>query len=196
MISVGTYSQLVDLLAPQPETIRLDDIAVSLSRQPRYNGHTHGMHSYSVAQHSVWCAGFVRQRWGAPARVMLHALLHDAHEAYTGDVPAPVKAIPGVGEALRPVEDQLQRAIYQALGLREPTPAETELVRAADAMAYSAEAHQLFPERDARWQVQPPPGEVLATIETPWEADHARSMFLAWFHFLDREIARVGGGGG
>lgn len=190
---MGTYSQLVDLLAPQPETIRLEDIAVSLSRQPRYNGHTHGMYGYSVAQHSVWCAGYVRERWGAPARVMLHALLHDAHEAYTGDVPAPVKAIPGVGEALRPVEDQLQRAIYQALGLRAPDREEAALVRAADEVAYSAEVRRLFPERAAGWWILAPPGKAAETIEAPWEADHARSMFLGWFHFLDREMAREAG---
>jgi 5'-deoxynucleotidase YfbR-like HD superfamily hydrolase len=72
----------VNLLDPDPETIRLDDIAHHIARIHRYTGGT----EWSVAAHSLCVAMLV------PPEFKLEALLHDAHEAYVGDVSAPVKA--------------------------------------------------------------------------------------------------------
>jgi hypothetical protein len=70
---------------PKPEDIDILDIAHSLSMQCRYNGHTKGF--YSVAEHSVLVANLV------PPRLRLQALLHDASEAYVGDVIRPIKRL-------------------------------------------------------------------------------------------------------
>lgn len=43
----------LDILAPSPFDIEIEDIALGLSRVTRWNGQTIGIHSYSVAQHSM-----------------------------------------------------------------------------------------------------------------------------------------------
>lgn len=84
-------------LDPRPEDIRIEDIAAHLSRICRFGGalkekafNAAGSYEfieiYSVAQHSV----LVSQR--VPQEFALEALLHDAAEAYVGDMVKPVKA--------------------------------------------------------------------------------------------------------
>jgi len=70
---------------PRAEEIRIEDIAHGLSMLCRYTGATRWF--YSVAQHSVLVARACRPEnkgWG---------LLHDAAEAYLGDVSAPIRAM-------------------------------------------------------------------------------------------------------
>lgn len=76
-----TYSgRMVDLLSPDPEQIELIDIAHALARITRFTGH--GDRCFTVAQHSVMVHDLARVPW---------ALLHDAAEAYIGDVSSPLK---------------------------------------------------------------------------------------------------------
>ena len=92
-------SRAVDLLAPQPEQILLADIARALSRIPRFNGATHGDVAFSVASHSLLVAelaavSHVPEEDNLPT-LRLAAMLHDAHEAYMGDLVSPMKAALG-----------------------------------------------------------------------------------------------------
>jgi hypothetical protein len=82
---VTTTGIQFDVLNPDPTKIRLRDIVTSLSRINRYLGH--GSHPWSVLAHSVCVAQLV------PPEYQLTALLHDATEAYLGDVPAPLKEL-------------------------------------------------------------------------------------------------------
>jgi len=76
------------LLDPAPGLLSIVDIAGSLSRQCRYNGELrHDVDHYSVAQHSV----LVSQ--ALPPSLVRAGLLHDAAEAYLGDISAPVKQL-------------------------------------------------------------------------------------------------------
>jgi len=68
----------VDFLNPDPELIDIHDIAHSLSFQCRFTGHMKTF--YSVAEHSMLVADL------CPKESKLHGLLHDATEAYLGDV--------------------------------------------------------------------------------------------------------------
>lgn len=72
----------IDLMDPDFRAIDLNDIAVSLARTMRFNGQT--MRPLSVLEHS-----FVVMKL-APPRLRLAALLHDAHEALTGDITRPM----------------------------------------------------------------------------------------------------------
>lgn len=78
------------LLDPKPEEICIEDIAHALSLQCRYNGHTKTF--YSVAEHSVVLADYVFKETSGK-RLARTMLLHDAAEAYVGDLPRPIKHI-------------------------------------------------------------------------------------------------------
>jgi len=82
LFSGGTF----DILNPRAEDVRIEDIAHALSQQCRFTGHTKTF--YSVAQHSVLASTLV----AAPDE--LWALLHDASEAYMGDMNRPLKHAP------------------------------------------------------------------------------------------------------
>lgn len=83
-----TYSgQHVNVLSPKSDEIHIDDIAIALAKQCRFNGHCRDF--YSVAQHCVVGADqFLMQGRRDLAREFL---LHDATEAFVGDMIRPVK---------------------------------------------------------------------------------------------------------
>lgn len=74
-----------DFLDPKLETIHIEDIAWALAFTCRFGGQS--LHYYSVAQHSVLVAESVSPE------LRLAALLHDAAEAYVGDVVGPLKQL-------------------------------------------------------------------------------------------------------
>ncbi|MGB6213678.1 phosphohydrolase [Pseudomonas mandelii] len=74
-----------DLLAPTAAMISPHDIAHALANLCRFNGHTR--EHYSVAQHSLIVCDL------APEKHQLSALIHDATEAYLGDMTRPLKAL-------------------------------------------------------------------------------------------------------
>lgn len=121
----------VDLIVPSPETIDLTDIAWSLSRLARFNGHTATSRPLSVAEHSVRVAA----RCSPEARAW--GLMHDAAEAYTGDIVAPVKRLM---PAIAAVESRLLAAIGRRFGLPWPMPSSVAAeVAAADRAAFEEE---------------------------------------------------------
>lgn len=108
------------LTNPQPEDIRIEDIAHALSLLCRFTGHTKEF--YSVAQHSIsvcQMANPENKLWG---------LLHDASEAYTGDLNRQIKSIPEIAAIWKPFEDQIQRAIAAHFNLGWPEPAEISII--------------------------------------------------------------------
>lgn len=110
---------------PDPELICIEDVAHSLSMQPRFGGHLPVF--YSVAQHSVE----VMRSVGSGIRMA--ALLHDASEAYLIDVPRPVKdQLPNYRE----IEDKVMRVIADKFGFEWPLH---EDVKSADEMALQKE---------------------------------------------------------
>ena len=78
----------LDIFALTQEDIDITDIMHSLSQINRYNGHT--KFPYTVAQHSVYVAKLEYEH-SKDARRALAALLHDAAEAYIGDIVRPIK---------------------------------------------------------------------------------------------------------
>lgn len=77
-----------DPMFPASIDFNLKDIAHSLSLLCRFNGHVKQF--YSVAEHCVLVKQYL-SRTGAAKDVQRQGLLHDAAEAYYGDVPTPVK---------------------------------------------------------------------------------------------------------
>lgn len=143
----------VDVRHPDPATIDAMDIAHALSMQCRFNGHVRAF--YSVAEHCVRVARHL------PTELCVHGLLHDAAEAYVGDVVTPVKRwLYGFAG----MEDRTLRAIYTRLQVLCPNAAERKLVHQADLLALREEAWALLPSQ-GRWcadsQVKTPAFPVL-----------------------------------
>jgi len=75
----------LDLLAPEPEAIAIEDIAHGLAHTCRFSGQC--ARFYSVAEHAVRVSQMV------PAEHALIGLLHDASEAYLSDLVSPLKVL-------------------------------------------------------------------------------------------------------
>ena len=122
--TMETYTgRKVDLAHPDPATISIDDIAWHLSRQPRFLGATRSDIVYNVAQHSVLVLNRVKQiiyKTGHHASeqdvcLLITALLHDAHEAYIGDILKPMGALLDLSQPLKRLKSRIQNAIYTGL---------------------------------------------------------------------------------
>lgn len=98
---------------PRAEDIDSEDIAHALSLLCRYGGHIDRF--YSVAEHCVLMSQVV-----APESA-LHALLHDATEAYVVDVPRPLKRYLA---DYRMVEAKVWLAIAEKFGIDPELPAD------------------------------------------------------------------------
>jgi 5'-deoxynucleotidase YfbR-like HD superfamily hydrolase len=71
--------------------------------------------------------------------------LHDAAEAYVGDVSSPLKAlVPG----FRDVEKRIQDAIFEKLKVPRPSWEILDTVKAIDSICYVAERRVLMPQID------------------------------------------------
>ena len=121
---------------PNPGEISIFDIARSLSHMCRFYGHTDAF--YSVAQHSVLVSQHV------PNEDALWGLLHDAAEAYLGDMAAPIKREPEMA-IYRIAENRLLRAVCERYGLRPEMPAS---VRRADKILLATEFRDVTPNGD------------------------------------------------
>lgn len=134
-----TYSgQKVGFPFPEPESIKIQDIAHGLSQVCRFSGQC--SHFYSVAQHSLNMAIELHKR-GCGPRLLLLGLLHDASEAYIGDIPSPLKRlIP----AYREIEKTLQQAIWTGLHITPPAQWEKAVIKRADELLLGYEAERLM----------------------------------------------------
>ena len=126
-MNIMTYTGLfMDPLAPEPEQVRIEDIAHALSMISRANGHFPEVHT--VAQHCLECAAEAKAR-NLPRQTQLFCLLHDGAEAYLGDFIQPVKARM---EGYREAEDHLLDMIYRKFAGRTPSEAEQKAVKEID----------------------------------------------------------------
>ena len=125
--------RMVDLLNPTPEDVCLEDIAHHLARVCRFGGAVDRF--YSVASHSVYVAANIVTDSSDLQRA---ALLHDAAEAYLGDMVSGLKAHVPV---FRQVEHAWSRCVEQRFDVRfEGVPA----IKEADLRARLSEARDLF----------------------------------------------------
>lgn len=132
----------VELLDPKPDEIALEDIAHALAYICRFGGHTASF--YSVAEHSLFVSAMLHRQFGDP-RLTLAGLLHDATEAYLGDMVRPLKRqLPAYKEA----EDRMADVIAQHFGI-DGALFHHPLVREADEQAL---VFEMAAVRDAQWR--------------------------------------------
>ncbi len=164
-----------DLLDPQPEMVDIDDIAHALSMLCRFTGHTGKF--YSVAQHSVLVSSLV------PIGDALVGLMHDATEAYVGDLSSPLKA-------LLPEYKRIERGIWLAIADKfSLPPIIPQTVRDADIMALMTERDDLLGVPPEPWggnlEGAPRAAKPLFSM-SQWGA---RDRFYAEFNRLTRALA-------
>ncbi|WP_460097788.1 phosphohydrolase [Pseudomonas sp. S3_C01] len=151
-----------DLFGTDTDMIDPRDIAHSLAHLCRFNGHTREF--YSVAQHSCLVADLV------PAEHKLAALLHDATEAYIGDMVRPLKQWMC---AYRDVEAWIWDRICTRFSLDQELPAS---VTQADLIALATERRDLMPHDPATWDclvgIEPAPERI-----RPWSPTEARLTY-------------------
>lgn len=145
-VAAGHY---VDLQNPDPATIDLRSIAAALSKICRFGGHCPKF--YSVAEHCCLMYRLAKgDRFGMPygwiRKCLLEILLHDATEAYVGDMVRPLKVtMPQFGEA----ERRIERAIEKAYGL--DFAAWKTTIKYYDNIMLKAEKLALWPEDTETW---------------------------------------------
>lgn len=179
--AIWTGTCYMDLADPNPGEIHLSDIARSLSRIARFNGLTSRF--YSVAEHSVHCVrAFERHAAGDILAdpwlrdIARDILMHDAAEAYLGDVASPLKALL---PEYRRLETRMEAAIAARFDLAGSAP---EWVKRCDLEMLAAEKAALMPGAGT-WPVvagvTPPP-------ITPWclDPELAEREFLVMAEML------------
>lgn len=119
----------IDLADPRWHKVNLADIAGSLAKINRWNGHTR--QPISVAAHSIFVSWILRE-WGYPSAIQRCGLLHDATEAYMGDIPTPMKWI---FPQLRAYEMELWGVVREALGNGDLPREIPEPVKTADMLS-------------------------------------------------------------
>ena len=133
------------LFSPEKSHIRIQDIAATLARIPRWGGRTSAAHSaWTVADHSLLVSKIV------PRGFALFGLLHDAAEAYLGDVISPLKDVlnRGTSEGALSFSD-LERTWMKEIGRRLDVPLHPlpRVVKAADYVALELERWDLVHRR-------------------------------------------------
>lgn len=181
----------LNLVDPSPLDIEIEDIALGLARNTRWNGQTRGPHGWSVAQHSDFVVEIVRRlKPRATARLLMAAKLHDASEYVTHDLITPLKSV--VGDVFKEVETRLMQAIHIRFGLDSiVASADYVLIKRADHIAAATEAVQLagFSAAECRsvLNFKEKPLDDVKLIPLP--VAEAEQKFLESFYVLEKAVA-------
>lgn len=191
-----TYAgQRIYPLDPRADEIHFDDICVGLARECRYGNQSRDF--YSVGEHSVIVSNYVEllateRGWlpGEAHEAACEGLLHDAAEAYLGDIPRPLKRQRAMRGYCR-IEARWWSALCERFDLH-PTKESTDLVHEVDHRLLLDEIDALMIDPDmwvraARYRNVVPLGAEIAAMS--WE--HAASAFSQRFLELglDRDEA-------
>ena len=170
----------ISILNPSVESIRLEDIAGSLSAINRFGGHT--KFTWSVASHSLLCESLCTVEIGAEGR--LAVLLHDAHEMVTGDLTTPFKdALADLAgkDVVGMLQKRIDQVIHIAAGLGH-VPRYRDLIRVVDLQALAIEKRDLLvPGRN--WDLVLPNVDDAPRLRAETRVG-ARARFIRRFHTL------------
>jgi len=171
LLAGGTY---LDLLQPEACDFTIEDIAHGLSNVCLFAGQCEPF--YSVAEHSVHVSRLV------PAEHAFAGLMHDAAEAFIGDISKPLKDLL---PEYRVIEHHMETVVLGRFGLTLPLPPE---IKEADIVMLATEQRAIMKNRDD-WNHTHGRQPADLKIEC-WTPAAAKQAFLDRFHELR---ARAGG---
>lgn len=155
----GTY---FDFTAPETSAFTIEDIAHGLAMTCRFAGQC--SRHYSVAQHSVHLSRLV------PHGHAYQGLMHDAAEAFVGDMAKPLKIMLTEYQA---VEKRVEATIFARFKVATPLP---PTIKDADLRMLVTEQRQLMANRD-QWSYTA--GRRPFDLVIPaWSPDQAKAEFL------------------
>lgn len=170
------------LFDPAEADICIEDIAHALAMQCRYGGHVQRF--YSVAEHSGYVSAICAAEMGNEkydVNIARWALMHDASEAYLGDVVRPLKYQPEM-ERYRDAEKAVMATIARKFKL---VGGEPEMVTRADRAILGMEMRALkWAEPIATVEELPPIIPVLRDAKFGLSPEDAEKRFLTLYDFL------------
>jgi len=168
---------------PEESDVTIEDIASALSNVCRFSGHLPRF--YSVAQHLCNTSRIV------PVEHAFTALMHDTAEAFTNDLPTPLKwALP----IFKELEVKIESAMGRRFGFAYPYPAE---VKEADTIMlmlekfHVKEDNSIWPlyEKWTKKSLEP----FLDKVDLDsWQPRRAKREFLERFYELSEQQAAQG----
>jgi hypothetical protein len=201
-----------DLSSPQAELVDFQDIALALERIPRFTGHVmhsvaaHSLAVYELVIKSAYSLNMAMSDHIA-ADLHLAALLHDAHEAYIGDIATPVNheihrrarldvlgylathpAAPAAANGLSILKDDVQRVIHVAAKLPWPMPyGWSDIIRAADNAAMLGERDMALRCPTRGWGEGWPTESLAIPLPNVIHIRNPAKGFLAMYHHLQHQ---------
>ncbi len=176
----GPYLQtvsgrFVNPFDPDPAQLDPGDIARALANVCRFGGHCRPF--YSVAQHSVIVSELVEAR-GGDVEDVFAALMHDATEAYLGDMPHPIKHRSPLGAAFREAEAALEAVLRERFSIKADVPE----IKRVDRALLATERRSVSGES---WDWPELEGVEALDLElVAWTPDEAERAFTARFEQL------------
>ncbi len=166
LLHSGVY---FDFLDPASSPFTIKDIAHALAMICRFAGQCGRF--YSVAEHSVYVSRLV------PPEHALAGLMHDAAEAFIGDVSKPLK---GLLSDYRVIEARVEAAVLGRFGVALPLPPS---IKEADLDMLVTEQSQIMRNRGKDWDSTRGRTPPAITIEC-WPPEKACTRFVDRFYEL------------
>ena len=172
--------QYLDLADPNPNQFTFNDIAGALSKICRFGGQVERF--YSVAEHCVRCARQARED-GFPLDTQMACLMHDAAEAFCGDVVKPLKIML---REYADIEARIEAVIAEKFMI--DFRREEEIVHEIDHAMLINERRHLFSADQVVWVGEKAVRRLDGEPEC-WEPEAARVIFTREARMIGIEVA-------
>ncbi|RDE78339.1 phosphohydrolase [Haemophilus parainfluenzae] len=175
-------NRLIDFANPQNSDIHIDDIIHHLAMIPRFGGKL-DVH-YSVLDHSVFAGTIAKTCLKVDDMTAFAVLMHDAQEAFLGDVTSPLKQLL---PDYKKIEKAFEMVIRDKFKIR--IKAEMEIVvKTADILALKAEKQafiQTPAELAEHWRFL----DKFPTVPiSPREYINSKALFKDAFNYYNKAL--------